>query len=185
MCEGDQRRDERPAAETGHQRSLAPLPGGVRGITGDVFQVPVGPAGGFEAIVAALTRKLATTAVPTHIGMVALYPVDHPGRYTQCLLDVEDGAWVECVSNEFLAPHDRLSPEDEKLLVEVGYQEPDDLHPNFWMIQDPPVDWPMVANLLVAPFGTIWPCQPYGIMELVVDPHFRESCSCEENDEDH
>ena len=139
-----------PVGPSGAPRAIPPLPGGVDRLDGDVFHVPVGPAGGFEAIVAALSRKLAPTAVPTHIGMVALYPFEHHGRFTQCLVDVEKGAWAECVSNRYLEPDDRLTEADQRLLVDLGFEAPADLHPNFWLIQKPPVDWRRIAELLVA-----------------------------------
>jgi len=168
----------------GHPGAVAPLPDDWPRQRGDVFHVPVGPAGGFEAIVAALTRKLATTAVPTHIGMVGLYPFEQPGRFTQCLVDVEMGAWAECVSNAYLADGDRPSDADVRQLHAVGFNPPDDEHPNHWFIQEPPVDWPFIAHLLVAPFGTVWPVRPNQVMELVVNPTFDDRTGYELDDDE-
>lgn len=55
--------DDRRRCRARHPSNLPPLPGGVTRSPGDAFHVPVRPAGGFEAIVAALTRKLASAAV--------------------------------------------------------------------------------------------------------------------------
>jgi hypothetical protein len=142
--------------------------------TPDVFTVPVGPAGGLEAIIAALTRLLAGMDSPTHTGAVFLNPQAHPGRFSQCLVDVEDGAWVECVSNAYLPDHDHLDGEQAQLLVDLGFLAPDDLHPNFWLIHDQPVPWDLIAHLMAAPFATVFPVHELEVMELTVNRRFRE-----------
>lgn len=140
----------------------------------EVFPVPVGPGGGLELIAVALTRLLAGMDSATHTGALFLYPQNRPGRFTQCLVDVERGAWVECVSNAYLADHDRLGAEQEQLLVDLGFQAPDDVHPNFWLIHDPPVPWDVIAHLMAAPFATVFPVHEHDVMELTVNRQFRD-----------
>ncbi|MEO6629479.1 MAG: hypothetical protein ABIP03_13045 [Aquihabitans sp.] len=140
----------------------------------DRFEVPVGSAGGFPSIIAALTRTLAGVATPAHEAAIFLYVVDRPARFTQCLVDIDAGAWVECVSNHYLEGDERQTPGQEQQIIDLGYRQPDAESPNFYALVEQPVDWGAVALMMVAPFVAVFPCADHESLKLIVNRHYNE-----------
>lgn len=141
-------------------------------MAGDTFEVPVGPGGGLAAATAALARRLEWAVDGPGATAVFVSVVGVPKRFTQCLVHAERGAWVECVSNEFLDGDLRLTQLDEELLVAAGFNRPGDFSPNFHLVIEPPVDWARVALLLGAPFATVFLCEEHDLLEVRIRPEF-------------
>lgn len=152
-------------------------------LDGDRFRIPLGPGGGFGPVVAALSRKLSSLAVPTHHGAAFLSVTGRPARFTQCLVDVDEGAWVECVSNRYLRGRNRLTRVERQAIGDLGYDPPGRESPNFSASFDQPVDWDAVARLLVAPFIAVFECHDHDTLELVVNPYFHEREEDEDDEE--
>jgi len=139
---------------------------------------PIGPtgtytvralgAGGFEAVEAALARKCADLATRSERHAVIVSLEADPAHYfTQTLVDFEDGAWVEAVSNEFIAQGHELDAAQHRLLGLFGFHPPDDWSPNHYRLLPPPADWTLVARLLVGPLEAVYGATPR--TELTVD----------------
>jgi hypothetical protein len=141
-------------------------------MAGDRFEVPVGPGGGLAAATAALARRLEAAVLDPGATAVYVSVVGAPQRFTQCLVHAERGAWVECVSNEYLEGDLCLTQLDEELLVAAGFERPGDFSPNFHLVVEPPVDWARVALLLGAPFATVFLCEEHDLLEVRIRPEF-------------
>lgn len=146
----------------------------------DHFCVPVGPGGGLAAVAAALARRLATLGTTAHTAAVFVSVVGRPETFTQCLVDVDKGAWVECVSNHYLPEHLTLTDIDERLLRQAGFTAPDDFSPNFHLVVPQPVDWYEVAMMMAVPFAMVFDCAEHAQIEVRIRPEFAER----EDDED-
>lgn len=134
----------------------------------DTFTLRAGGAGGFGLVEAALARKLASVATrpERHAVTVALRP-DDANYYTQALVDRECGAWVEAVSNQFVADGHHLGDDHHRLLGAFGFDPPDDVVPNHFVVLDQPTDWRRVAALLIRPLETVYGATSY--TELTVE----------------
>lgn len=154
------------------------------------FTVPVGPGGGLAAVATALARRLEAESSGTDTVAVFVSVVGVPKRFTQCLVHAERGVWAECVSNAYLTGDLRLSQVDEDLLVAAGFNRPNDFSPNFHEVVEPPVDFSAVANLLVAPFATVFLCSEIDVVKVRVQRPFQpdadedEECDWDEEDDD-
>ena len=129
-----------------------------RPFTPEGFTLRVAGAGGFGVVEAALARKLATLAErPERLAVVvALHDERDARHYTQTLVDREAGAWVEAVSNAFLAEEHRLGGDQHRLLAALGFAPPTERVPNHCIVVDQPVDWSHVAGLLVQPLEAVY-----------------------------
>lgn len=123
------------------------------------FTLAAGPGGGFGVVEHALARKL--TALSTRSERLAVIVSLEDGRranlFTQTLVDIECGAWVEAVSNEFITGEENLLGDDHhRLLAALGFAPPDDFSPNHHLVIDQPVDWAHVAGLLVRTLEAVY-----------------------------
>lgn len=134
-----------------------PLRGASR-VDGTFTLRPAG-GGGFPAVAEALARKLRVLAVfpERRAVIVALAGDGRPNHYTQTLVDIEAGAWVEAASNAFIEPEHRLDDDQHRLLALFGFEPPDDeWSENHHLMLDPPVDWARVAWLLIGTLEDVY-----------------------------
>ena len=129
------------------------------------FTVAPATGGGWPAWTSAFTRLLVRLAVePTHCVVVTQEP--NP-RYVQLMVG-HGHAHVEASSNTYLEGDFQLSPTEERLLEQLGFQHPDRLDPestfpeNWWFDVDD-ADPVRLAEILAAAmigvmaFDARWP----------------------------
>jgi len=83
----------------------------------------------FELGLAAALRRLRSD--PARWLVIAEMEQHPPLRYVQFLADADGTLAVECVSNRFLRPEEQWRPDQERLLLELGWSAPRDDKPNW------------------------------------------------------
>jgi len=133
------------------------------------------------------SHKLATLADVAH-GLPGLLRslVKEPGRwilvieversrslYVQFIADEEAGLHAEFVSNAFLEGNERLSVEDERALVALGWHPPaGDRKPNFYTDHQAPVTVDGVADRVIASLRQVLGVQASdGLVIVLFAPH--------------
>jgi len=150
--------------------SLRPLPFGPDDKS---FTVPLGPAGGIALMAPALSRKLVEVATRDERYIVILYLDGCEWYYTQCLVDPDDGAWVEAVSNTYIEPEElRLDAGQETTLATLGFEPPGEFSPNHHRLVTHPVPWSYVADLLTIPLVTVYGADRSRLVHVLIGPGF-------------
>ncbi len=124
----------------------------------ECFTLRAREAGGFDVMEAALARKLRALAVleGRHAVIVEISDTCY-NHYTQTLVDRIDGAWVEAVADEFiLSEAGNLDETALAQLAGLGFAPPDETILNHHQFLDPPVDWRLVAHLLIEPLVAVY-----------------------------
>ena len=140
----------------------------------ETFTVQVDAAGGFDMVAGALGRRLdLLSAVPGQHNVVLDVRRPPVSYYVQAIVDAADGAWIEAVSNEFI-PDERLRLDDaqELALVEFGFSPPAE-SPNFFRHVPPPVDWYLVAQVMVGTLRHVYGATDEDELVLSIYPHHR------------
>lgn len=143
-----------------------------RAFADEVFTLRPSASGGFGAVEAALARKLAQLATrPERIAViVVLEDWRQANLFTQTLVDRDDGAWVEAVSNTYIeSPEHQLGNDQHRLLRELGFDPPDDgVSPNHHRVFDQPTDWSTVAALLIRTMEAVYGASPHCELRVAV-----------------
>ncbi|MGI8940108.1 MAG: TY-Chap domain-containing protein [Iamia sp.] len=129
------------------------------GFLSEDFTLRPKDGGGFGMVEAALARKLWSLA-PRHSRTAVIVSIKDGGvsnHFTQTLVDWEDGAWVEAVSNTFIESADhQISDDQTRLLTGLGFEPPTDEMPNHFVVYPQPVDWSHVAALVVRTLESVY-----------------------------
>ena len=139
----------------------------------ETFTLQVEGAGGFDLVAGALGRRLdLLSTVPGQHNVVL--ELSGPGNhYVQAIIDPADGAWIEAVSNEFITDQRlRLDDAQELTLVELGFSPPAE-SPNFFQHVPQPVDWFVVAELVVGTLRHVYGATDTDELVLSIYPHHR------------
>lgn len=123
-----------------------------------IFTLRPHGAGGFEVMAAALERNLRSLAeIDARHAVIIDISESGANHYTQALVDPEAGAWVEAVSDEFIAEEAGGLDDDARALLDaLGFVAPTEAVPNYHRFLDPPVLWDLVAHLLLDPLVAVY-----------------------------
>lgn len=122
-------------------------------------------------LVLTLTHTLRRLAPLPHVHAVVVGLVRGPANlFTQCLVDVDRGAWVEAVADEFLVPGSPALTEDQEMLLAAYGYAPPGVCPNHWQAFDLPVDWRRVAEVMALPLVSVDGGTPADRVRLRVFP---------------
>jgi len=151
---------------------LRPLPFGPNDKS---FTVPLGPAGGIALMASALSRKLVEVASRCEPYIVILHLDGCESYFTQCLVDPDDGAYVEAVSNTYIEPEEfRLDTDQETTLAALGFEPPGEFSPNHHRLIAHPVPWSYVADLLTIPLVTVYGADRSRLVHVLIGPGFEQ-----------
>jgi len=144
-----------------------------RGTLRETFAVPVQAAGGFDMVVGALGRRLDRLSAAPGQHNIVVEVSGSANYFVQAIVDCADGAWIEAVSNEFIPDERRrLDDAQELTLVEYGFSPPAE-SPNFFQHVPQPVDWFVVAELVVGTLRHVYGATDTDELVLSIYPHHR------------
>lgn len=140
----------------------------------EAFGVPLGAGGGPAVTTTALSRKLAWLSDQGGQHNVILSSPAVPWAYTQCLVDSEDGIWIEAISNNYILPTEHfLGPLEFATLAQLGFAPPGEDDPNHWLVMAQPVDWSLAAALLIVPMLEVYGMHRSDLLIVEISPHLR------------
>lgn len=134
------------------------------------FKVGIGPAGGPEMIARALGRRLWALAQEGEEYAVVLAVDNDLHYFVQCLVQPDEGCWIEAISDYYLPPRPLLSDAQVAGLEALGFRKPTRRKPNWWQRRPQPVDWAEVAQLLLATLVGPYQVTDGDVLELKIFP---------------